>query len=576
MNKIKYLFMAASLATVMVACDDDHKPDWDEPSAYEIAATSVSVTEGATVSVSTDVITVTYDHDIILNPAVAITLNGTPLEEVEIVDGNTIKAKVSLTKGKDYTFEIPARAVTAPNAMNFAPAVIVNFKAEPAPALDKSKIANAPVNANATAEAKRLYSFMLENYGEKQLSGAMGEVAWGTAFSDLISNAAGKYPAIVGFDYIHLASSPANWIDYGDITPVQNVWNAGSIPAVTWHWNVDMEAWAGETVMPDDWSGNIQLTFDAEANPDAEFTKALCAEVSDGTVITVKIKDVKAGAQGSVKDKEWAGLSSNTEYFDISGDEFSVRLNQEMADKVKENGFIISGHDYTATAIYVGKTCKESTGKGFVASNVLIPGTRENAVATADVAKVAGYLKLLQDAGIPVLFRPFHEAVGDFTWGHWFWWGNSGVDTTKELWKWLYNTLTNDYGLNNLIWVWTMQTSNEGQPASVAQLQSTYPGDEYVDIVGADLYEAALSDQTAKFSLVNEAIGGKKIVALSETGNLLDIEPQIVENCLWSYFMGWYEQDGNGPGFISWNKNNEWSTVLNHPSVLNRGDFSIK
>ena len=27
MNKIKYLFMAASLATFLVACDDDHKPE---------------------------------------------------------------------------------------------------------------------------------------------------------------------------------------------------------------------------------------------------------------------------------------------------------------------------------------------------------------------------------------------------------------------------------------------------------------------------------------------------------------------------------------------------------------------
>ena len=57
----------------------------------------------------------------------------------------------------------------------------------------------------------------------------MGEVAWGTAFCDLIKNNSGKFPAIVGFDYIHLASSPSNWIDYGDITPVQTV----GMPAVS-------------------------------------------------------------------------------------------------------------------------------------------------------------------------------------------------------------------------------------------------------------------------------------------------------------------------------------------------------
>lgn len=54
----------------------------------------------------------------------------------------------------------------------------------------------------------------------------MGEVAWSTTFSDMVAEAAGKYPAIVGFDYIHLASSPADWIDYGDITPVKEAWDA--------------------------------------------------------------------------------------------------------------------------------------------------------------------------------------------------------------------------------------------------------------------------------------------------------------------------------------------------------------
>ena len=102
----------------------------------------------------------TYDRPIILNQAVSVTLNGEPVE-TSIVDGNTLESKVSLTKGKTYTFEIPARAITAPNAMTFAPAVVINFNAESAPAIDKSKISASPVNPNASAEAKKLYSFML-------------------------------------------------------------------------------------------------------------------------------------------------------------------------------------------------------------------------------------------------------------------------------------------------------------------------------------------------------------------------------------------------------------------------------
>ena len=147
---------------------------------------------------------------------------------------------------------------------------------------------------------------------------------------------------------------------------------------------------------------------------------------------------------------------------------------------------------------------------------------------------------------------------------------------TKQLWSWLYDKLTNQYGINNLIWVWTVQTSDEGKPASMDKIRAAYPGDAMVDIVGADLYEEALSNQTAQFDLLYDLVGGKKMVALSECGNLLDVDAAFNDGALWSYFMGWYEQDDNGPAFIQWNLNGEWSTVLNNPLVLNRGDFNLK
>lgn len=575
MKIFKYLFIAATMGMTFTACDDDHEPDWAVQTPYDVHATEQSITNGATgVSAATTEIEVTYDTKIIYNSAVKVTLNGADVE-LEIKDDNILVAKVALKKGMDYTFVIPARAITGVGAMTFAPEVVINFSTEGIPGIDKTQIPTAPNNPNATAEAKTLYSFLLENYGTKQLSGAMGGVAWETNFSDLVSNEAGKYPAIVGFDYIHLASSPANWIDYGDITPVQNVWNAGSIPAVTWHWNVPMEMWTGEFEV----GGWAALRLDKDEVPAA---MDIWKNAQDGTTIVVKFKDAASDAQGSLKGNDWNALTSATEYFDLTdaektAGEYRVRLNAEAAEKVKEGGLMVSGQNYTITGVYFELTCKDSKDyKGFDASKALTAGTRENDIVTADVAKVAGYLKLLQDANIPVLFRPFHEAAGDYTWGSWFWWGNSGVETTKDLWKWLYNTLTNDYGLNNLIWVWTMQASDEGKLATAAKLQEAYPGDQYVDIVGTDLYEAALSDQSDKFFLLQEAVDGKKIIALTETGNMLDPNNQQQAGALWSFFMGWYEQDGNGPGFLTWNKNGEWSTVLNNPLVLNRGDFSVK
>ncbi|MDE5989361.1 MAG: glycoside hydrolase family 26 protein [Duncaniella sp.] len=573
MNKIKYYFLAAVVSLSLSACNDDDN-SYNMLDGIGMVNRSVSVTDGVTVHAGQlDKITLDYNNLVGIDAEKAVTLNGQALTPVVNPENRMqVIIPVSLKPYTDYTLVIPEGAFYRsdnPKVMAEGMTITFNTNAGANPA----NLAKSLTNPNATPEARKVYQFLLDNYGVKQLSGAMGEVAWGTAFCDLIKEKSGKFPAIVGFDYIHLASSPSNWIDYGDITPVQKVWNAGSIPAVTWHWNVPMEVWTGESQIGD-W-GNLRL--DKEEMPGA---MTFWENTQDGTYLVVKFKDAAADAQGAVKGSDWDAVMPSTGYFDLTDDqkaagEYRVRLNGEAAAKIREGGVIISGQNYTVTGVYFELTCRDTKDvKGFDASKVLTPGTRENTVATADVAKLAGYLKLLQDANIPVLFRPFHEAAGAYQWT-WFWWGNSGVDVTKDLWKWLHDTLTNDYGLNNLIWVWTANYNYGMDLADVETLQSEYPGDAYVDIVGTDIYKEAMSDQSAVFNLIQEATNGSKIIALTETGNLLDPDSQFNNNALWSFFMGWYEQDANGPGFLTWNLNGEWNTVLNNPLVLNQGDFSF-
>ena len=69
----------------------------------------------------------------------------------------------------------------------------------------------------------------------------------------------------------------------------------------------------------------------------------------------------------------------------------------------------------------------------FDAANATVEGTWANKVFTSDMAAVAGYLKLLKDAGIPVLWRPFHEAAGK-----WFWWGKDAA-SHKAMWIAMFN-----------------------------------------------------------------------------------------------------------------------------------------
>lgn len=62
--------------------------------------------------------------------------------------------------------------------------------------------------------------------------------------------------------------------------------------------------------------------------------------------------------------------------------------------------------------------------------------------------KVGAALQELQNQGVTVLWRPFHEFDGK-----WFWWCKGGPEYFVRLWQLMYRHFTQDLGLNNLIWV---------------------------------------------------------------------------------------------------------------------------
>lgn len=566
MKSLKYILAASVVAMTLTGCDDDDS--YGKLDGLEMVNRTVSIADGATVrATSLNEIILTYNNIAAVNPSLSATLNGEAVTAT--ANGMEVILDVTLKPYTDYTLEVPAGLVyRADDANVTAPALTVTFNTNTG--LDKSKLRSSLHNPNATKEAKNLYAYLLDNYGEKQLSGAMGQVAWSTEYYDLVAKNAGHDPAIIGFDYIHLASSPSNWIDYGDISPVKNAWDNNNIISLMWHWNVPAGGGSttvstAEVVMPGDWSGFLQLTDEASL--------AIWATASVGDIVKVSTKDVAAGAQGSCKGSDWAGIADGYEYFDISGD-YQMPITAEILDKLQNGGLILSGHDYTVTGVTLEKAGGELNARNdFDAEAALTPGTWQHDVFEADLAKVAGYLKLLQDANIPVLWRPFHEAAGDYTWGAWFWWGYKGVDVTKRLWVYMHDKFTNEYGLNNLIWVWTVQISDAGALASVDTAKAAYPGDNYVDIVGTDLYEdTPLLVCTDKFELVNQVVDSKLMVALTECGNLLDPDGSYQEGSLWSYFMRWYDMDENGNvGFNGPDDTVEnWQTVLNSPYVINR------
>jgi mannan endo-1,4-beta-mannosidase len=157
------------------------------------------------------------------------------------------------------------------------------------------------------------------------------------------------------------------------------------------------------------------------------------------------------------------------------------------------------------------------------------PEGTDYALLMTDIDMIAGELHKLESRGIPVLWRPLHEAEGG-----WFWWGAKGHKPFVQLWRLVYDRLTRVDGLHNLIWVYT-GTAN----------QDWYPGDDVVDIIGVDEYPADLRDPlSATWDDVQARFGGRKLVALSEFGGVPDLANARRLGVTWSYFASWNKDLG--------------------------------
>jgi hypothetical protein len=109
---------------------------------------------------------------------------------------------------------------------------------------------------------------------------------------------------------------------------------------------------------------------------------------------------------------------------------------------------------------------------------------------------------------IPVLLRFWHENDGDF-----FWWGTftTSGNKFKELWQDFVTYLTVTKSVNNVIFVYSPQLRET--------FSDYYPGDDYVDIIGADRYieTGTIDDISTVYStLSTEASNRGKLFALTE------------------------------------------------------------
>ncbi len=274
-------------------------------------------------------------------------------------------------------------------------------------------------NPNASESARRLMSYLADNYGKNIISGQYSSSGrYGKEFT-VIKRETEKEPAILGLDFIEYSPSRvANGSNPKSTEYAIDFWKNGGIVTFCWHWNP----------------------------PEKYLTK------------------------------EWyRGFYADSTDIDLAA--------------------IMNGEDEEGYQLLM-----------------------------EDVDAIAKQLQILQEADVPVLWRPLHEASGG-----WFWWGASGAEAYKKLYILLYDKLTNEYGLNNLIWVWN------GQDAD------WYPGDEYVDIIGEDLYpgEHVYTPQTNKYLQAVHYTDADKMVVMSENGCIFDPELAVRDGAMWGFFCTW-------------------------------------
>lgn len=152
----------------------------------------------------------------------------------------------------------------------------------------------------------------------------------------------------------------------------------------------------------------------------------------------------------------------------------------------------------------------------------ILPGGDLNAKYLRFLDRIADFAQACIDVSgerIPMIFRPFHEDNGD-----WFWWGAKHLPDDKyvTLFRYTIDYLSIDCGIKNFLYAY----SPNGFFDNEKQYLKRYPGDDYIDIMGMDMYNDRPHKKDAFFEKLNSSLAviGRcalehgKVYALTEIG----------------------------------------------------------
>ncbi|NQU88772.1 MAG: glycosyl hydrolase family 26 [Mariniphaga sp.] len=325
-----------------------------------------------------------------------------------------------------------------------------------------------PINPDATQKTKNLYYFIQDIQGTYSLSGQHNFVGKGSDYTDQLEEMTGLKAIIWGSDFSFCVDGE-NPMRHQHCGPA-------NLPAI------DIERFR----RPRDSTQRMQP-------PTVEYLDITLAEARDSTIKVIKEKY----AIGHIITLMWHGC------YPTEGD----------------------CCDGTSIWAMENRPSPEEWDK------LVTEGTELNDMWKEGADKIAGYLKELQDANIPVLWRPYHEMNGV-----WFWWCNhKGDQGFKRLWIMMYDYFTNHHKLNNLIWVWNTNAPRDIPGDEAWPYELFYPGTEYVDVLAADVYRNDYK-QSHHDDLIT--LGGGKPIALGEVSNM-PTEEILEQQPQWTWFMPW-------------------------------------
>lgn len=128
----------------------------------------------------------------------------------------------------------------------------------------------------------------------------------------------------------------------------------------------------------------------------------------------------------------------------------------------------------------------------------------------------------------------------------------------------MYDRMTNHHQLHNLIWVITIADP------------SWYPGDDVVDVVGADAYPDDKHDPLiATWEALLERYDGHKVLALTEIGGVPFINEMQAKGIWWAWFASWNDKDTNKPLGPKRMTSAEVNSIYNSAEVISLDELAI-